>query len=40
MEAGQIGSLIGTSLRLGVAAYLGYLFSKWIINKYKKPSKN
>lgn len=40
MEAGQIGHLIGIIFRWCVGIYLGYLFSRWSINKFHKRSKN
>ena len=39
MEANEIGKIIGTLIRIGIASYLGYLFIRWLINKYKKHKK-
>ncbi len=35
-EAYNIGLLIGKGFRLIIFMYLGYLFSKWIIKKFKE----
>ncbi len=39
MEAYEVGKFVGTFIRIGLALFLGYLFGRWLINKYKKRKK-
>ncbi len=40
MEAFEIGILIGKTLRTVFLLYLGYHLGKWLVDKFKKKSKD